>query len=201
MRLRIQGAPMSEGVIEPAGVYPPAGSQRFYQTYNTRYVNGGGPPPPSQGGPSFDYSGGRTYNFFQRLPQGAMSVGVPTGVPRFLGARPIIFYMWMVAIGMVVLDEWHTHHILPRPARLWWTTVAFLLMAALATIDAMVPLVNAFAIGMVIVLGYQYYSGTGAFGSTGLKEAQANANAQPGTVTPDTGLAGGAAQTAAGAVG
>jgi len=185
---------MSEGAIEPTRVYPPEGSQRFYQTYNTRTIGGDGTPPPSQGGPSFDYSGGRTYNFFQRLPQGAMSVGVPSGVPRFLGARPIIFYMWMVAIGMVVLDEWHTHHILPRPARLWWTTVAFLLMAGLATIDAMVPLVNAFAIGMVIVLGYQYYSGTGQFGATGAQEAQQQA-------TTGSGIGGQSAAAAAGAVG
>lgn len=188
MRLRIQGAPVSEGVIEPSAIHQPVpGSQRFYDTYNTRYVPPP-PPPPSQGGPSFDYSGSRTFNLFQRLPQGGMSVGTPQGVPRFLGARPIIFYTWAIAIVMVVLDEWHTYHFLPRPARLWWTTVAFMLMAGLATIDAMVPIVNAFAIGMVIVLGYQYYSGTGSFGGFGAKEASTqNFNAQGAYTTGSQG--------------
>lgn len=164
--------------IQPTAVYPPGqspasagGQQRFYQTYNTR--NLGHPIPQySQYRGGFSYSNSRIYRAMQNAPQGAMQVKVPgpKGMQIF-GARPILFFAWIAAMMMVSLDEWHTYHILPRPARLWYTSLAFVMMALLSVADAFVPLVNLFAIGMVIVLGYQYYTGRGQFGQAGAKEA------------------------------
>lgn len=173
---------MSEGAIEPSAVYSPGapirtGRQKFYDTYNTRYIPdpvGGDPAITSGGGgggggiptPGFDYSGGFLHRTMQNLPNGSGPVvTVPHGIPRFLGARPMLFFAWGVAMIMVSLDEWHTHHILPRPARLWYTSLLFFLLAMVSIIDVAVPIVNLFALGMVITLGYQYYSGSGQFGA------------------------------------
>ena len=160
--------------IEPTAIIPPGGSsggRNFYNTYNTRYIRN--PPPYTPQGP--DYSNSRIYNLMNRAPNGSgSSVTVPSGVPRFLGARPILMFSWIAAMAMVCLDEWHTYHILPRPARLWDTTATFLLLGVASTFDVLVPIINIFAIGLVIQLGYQYYTGTGQFGSYGAQEANAN---------------------------
>lgn len=75
----------------------------------------------------------------------------------------------------VSFDEWHNLGILPRPARLWDTSLFYGLLVLLGFVDAMVPIVNAFAIGYTLVLLYQYYQGdlTPGGGST--------TPAQPGT--------------------
>lgn len=169
---------MSEGAIEPTAVYPrgagiQTGRQKFYETYNTRLLAdepmGGG---DTGGGGGFNYQGGFIHRTMSRVPNGSgPQVSVPTGVPKFLGSRAGLLLAWVVAMAMVSLDEWHTNHILPRPARLWYTSLLFFLLAIVSTIDAMVPIVNLFALGMVIVLGMQYYSGTGQFGTTGETES------------------------------
>lgn len=105
----------------------------------------------------------RAYTRFQRLPGGGIQVAVPNGVPRFLGARPVIFWAWVAAMAMVSWDEWNSHHILPRPARLWYTSLTYFLLALLATADAAVPLATALAIGFTVVLTMQYYTGNGQF--------------------------------------
>jgi hypothetical protein len=83
----------------------------------------------------------------------------------------MIMLAWAAAMIMVSLDEWHTYHILPRPARLWDTSLTFLLIAGVSTFDPLVPICSIFAIGLVIMLGYQYYQGTGQFGSFGASES------------------------------
>jgi hypothetical protein len=165
---------MSEGAIEPTAVYSPGtgpaqtGRQRIYETYNTRDVPLGGDETISAPRPS---TGGRAYGMFSRLPGGAAPVAVPKGVPRFLGSRPIILFAWGLAMVMVSLDEWHTHHVLPRPARLWYTSLTYFLLAAAASFDPLVPLATAMAIGLTIAVGYQYYTGAGSFGNYGAQEA------------------------------
>lgn len=92
---------------------------------------------------------------------------VPSGVPPFLGNREIVFGSWAVAMALVSWDEWKVNGILPRPLRLWETTLVYLGLALLSVVDAFVPLANAFAIGYTIVLLYQFFTGKGSFGGPG----------------------------------
>lgn len=160
---------MSTGVIEPSAVHPPiaTGRQRIYDTYNTQDVpiGGGGAPVPGERATQ------GVQNIFVRLPGGSQPAQVPNFLPKFLGSRSMIMLAWAAAMIMVSLDEWHTYHILPRPARLWDTSLTFLLIAGVSTFDPLVPICSIFAIGLVIMLGYQYYQGTGQFGSFGASES------------------------------
>lgn len=90
-------------------------------------------------------------------------VQTPRGVPRFLGNQKLIVYAWLAAMVTVGFDEWHNNGILPRPARLWDTSVVFGLLALMGFIEPITPLMNALAIGYVIVLIWQYYNGSGQF--------------------------------------
>lgn len=169
--------PTLEGQIVPRDRSPaiPTGRQRFYETYNTKSL-GDEPIGGDSGGPKV--GGSALRNGMSKLPNGSganVAVKLPFGVPRFLGARSVLLFAWMAAMAMVSLDEWHTNHILPRPARLWYTSLLFLLLAMVSTIDILVPVANLFALGMIIVLGMQYYSGTGQFGVSGAAEAAAGA--------------------------
>lgn len=159
---------MSEAPLEPSAVISPSGQvstgrERIYDTYNTRDVpiGGGGGPP------RFNYANGRVYNAFNRLPGGNGPVTVPKGVPRFLGSRSLILFSWAIAMALVSVDEWQTHHVLPRPARLWYTTLTYFLLAIASTVDVLVPIINLIALGLTIAVAYQFYTGAGAsFGST-----------------------------------
>lgn len=166
---------MSEGAIEPTAVHPPlaTGRQRFYDTYNTRDVPIGG----DGGGVPGSGTVNKTTSLFVRLPGGSQSAQTPGYLPKFLGSRSIIMFAWAAAMAMVSLDEWHTYHILPRPARLWDTSLTFMLIAAVSSFDALTPICTIFAIGLVIALAYQYYNGGGQFGGFGQAEAAAEAKA------------------------
>lgn len=185
--------------IQPTAVYPPTrsasppattGGQRFYQTYNTRYVSqpSGGPGPAGGSSAGIPSGGGRFYNYWNRIPQGSLKVKTPSGVPNFLGARPVILFMWIAAMGMVSWDEWRNYHVLPRPARLWYTTSTYFLLALLASFDAMVPLANGLAIGFTISVAYNYYTGAGGFGTQGAAE-QVTSQQPGGTNAPSTATA------------
>lgn len=179
---------MSEGAIEPTRVYQPGepirtGRQRIYDTYNTRDVPIGGdpavtnPPPPSGAGGGGGTRTQRIYVRFSGLPGGGGRVATPQGVPKFLGNRSVILLSWVAAMFMVSFDEWHTYHILPRPARLWFTSLTYILLALASTVDDLVPLTTALAIGFTIAVAYNYYQNTGQFGQvTGTGQA-------PGTTT------------------
>lgn len=151
---------MSEGAIEPSAVYrrqdiqASTGRQRFYETYNTRDVPIGGDPNVAARGPAV-----RVYNIGVSLPGGSTPAPTPKHVPAFLGSRSVIMFSWGVAMVLVSLDEWKTHHILPRPARLWDTSITFLLLAGASTLDVLTPLCSAMAIGLVVALLINYYSG------------------------------------------
>jgi hypothetical protein len=159
---------MSEGAIEPSAVINPSGQvstgrQRFYETYNTRDV-------PIGGDESLPKPGSRTVNLFLRMPGGSGQAQTPEFLPKFLGSRSIIMFGWAAAMAMVSLDEWHTYHILPRPARLWDTSLTFFLIAAVSTFDPLVPICTILTIGLVIAVAYNYYTGNGGFGGFGAKE-------------------------------
>lgn len=87
----------------------------------------------------------------------------PSGVPAFLGNREIIFGTWAVSMALVTVDDWKTNNILVRPSRLWGTTLVYAGLALVSTIDALVPIANALAIGYTIVLLYQFFSKQGQF--------------------------------------
>lgn len=185
--------------IQPTAVYAPGqspASQNFYQTYNTRTLGGGGggytPPPPSGGG--FNYGGSYLYRQFQRVPGGGAPVPVPNGVPKFLGGRGLLLFSWVAAMMMVSLDEWHTHHVLPRPARLWYTSLTYFLLAILSTFDMAVPLANLLAIGLTVSVAYEYYNGSGDFGNFGAQEGAGQTPAQ--STAPSGSGGGGGAKTA-----
>lgn len=192
--------------IQPTAVYPPGNSpasqQQFYQTYNTRNVGGGGgyTPPPSGGGTYVPGSGGGgfLYRQFQRAPGGSAPVSVPSGVPKFLGSRSIILYMWIAAMMMVSLDEWHTHGVLPRPARLWYTSLTYFILALISAIDAVTPLASMLAIGYTIAVAYNYYNGSGGFGNYGAQEAAGQTPTSAGGTTSGLGGTGTSTSTSGG---
>lgn len=172
---------MSEGAIEPTAVYQrrdiqaSTGRQRFYETYNTRDVPiGGDESAPAARGPAV-----RVYNIGVRLPGGSQPAPTPRYVPSFLGSRSVIMFSWGVAMILVSLDEWKTHHILPRPMRLWDTSLTFMLLAGASTLDVLTPLCSAMAIGLVVALLMNYYSGGitpfGGFGSAPASGGNGNA--------------------------
>lgn len=107
-------------------------------------------------------SGSRT-NPNQQQQRQQRQVTLPQGVPRAFGNRQVVFYAWFAAIILVCFDEWHNYRLLPRPARLWYTSLTYGLLLLAGFADAVVPLVNVIAIGFTIMLLWQYYNGSGQF--------------------------------------
>lgn len=139
----------------------PAGTQVNQPSRTT------GPMSGSKAGQGQQSGSGRTgAPARQSIGQRAAQVNVPKGVPVILGNRQVIFFAWIVAMILVGFDEWHNYHLLPRPARFWYTSLTFGLLIMASFADAMVPLANAFAIGFVVVLLWQYYEGSGQFSQT-----------------------------------
>jgi hypothetical protein len=95
--------------------------------------------------------------------------------------------LWIGAMIMVTLDERRNGFPLPRPARLWSATGVYFILAALSGFEPLIPLANALGGGYLIILGYEYYGGTGIFAATAMTPAapgtfRANAS-NPGTAT------------------
>lgn len=120
-------------------------------------------PPSSSGGGG----GGRVRQRIARtsgaLGNAATQTTVPKGVPQFLGNQRTITYAWFAAMGVIVVDEWKNNHIIARPARLWWASVFYGLLALGGMITSLIPLMNALAIGYLFVLLWQWYNGEGQF--------------------------------------
>lgn len=99
----------------------------------------------------------------ENLSIGVQYVSVPRPVPQFMGNSSVIVMAWMVAMAVVAFDEWKRHHIFPRPARLWWTTAVYGILALTGMVPALLPLMNALAIGYTIMLLWQYFTKNGQF--------------------------------------
>lgn len=84
-------------------------------------------------------------------------------VKNFIKSSGAIPIMWGVAMGLVFVDEWTTHRILARPARLWWTTVGYALLAIAAHFDPIRPIAVLIAIGLTVQLAYQFFNKEGQF--------------------------------------
>lgn len=106
---------------------------------------------------------GRVAGTSRVLGSGATRAQVPQGVPAFLGNQRTVVYAWMAAMATITVDEWHRHHMLPRPSRLWWASLFYGMLAIMGMAEGLIPLVNAFAIGYLIRLLWQYYNGEGQF--------------------------------------
>lgn len=144
------------------GTRSPAKSRTINVTYN---INDEA-PKGSYSGPSggTGMREGSGYNWLKGyLAAQPRNAPTPKGIPRFLGNQKIIVYSWLVAMVAVGFDEWHNNGILPRPVRLWDTSLVFGLLALLGFIEPITPIANALAIGYVIVLIWQYYGGSGQF--------------------------------------
>ena len=92
-------------------------------------------------------------------PQGK----VPRPVPQWLGNARIIGYAWVGSMVLVGFDEWKNHGILPRPVRLWDTSIVYGLLALASVVEPLIPLLNALAIGYTIMLLWQFFNGQGQF--------------------------------------
>lgn len=119
------------------------------------------PPPPSP--PTRPKPPAPAKSMWSRLGSKATTVSVPAPLPRQLGQRPIIFYAWLIAIVLVCFDEWHVNNTLPRPARLWYTTLVYAILTMASIVDPLVGIANALALGYTVVLLYQYYTDGGQF--------------------------------------
>ena len=152
---------------------PARGRRTINVTYN---INDSGTQNPS-GGTGAGAGGGRmgvswinwTRNALAAQPRQAST---PAGIPRIFGNGSIVGYAWIVAMVLVGFDEWKNNGILPRPVRLWDTSLLYGLLALLSFIEVMIPLANALAIGYTIVLLWQYFNGQGQFGQTGHASGQ-----------------------------
>lgn len=89
-------------------------------------------------------------------------VTLPDWMPKgtgFLKNRTIVLWAWLGSMAVISADEWKTANIFPRPSRLWAATGVFALLAAGSMIDALVPLMNALAIGYFIMLLWEFFGG------------------------------------------
>jgi membrane protease YdiL (CAAX protease family) len=126
----------------------------IYETYNMRYI------PPSPPRPSW------ISRVWARTPSQPYQVPVPAQMPGWLGDRRMIVNLWLVSMAVIAFDEWHNYGVLPRPARLWWTSLTYGLLMIAAIPDPLVPIANALALGYTLVLAYQYFSAEGQFAGT-----------------------------------
>lgn len=152
-----------------ASTKSPTRSRVINVNYNINNESDGGGWKPSGGtGTQGRTGGGPNWLNTTRgvLGSPARQVSTPPMIPRWLGNQKIVAYSWIVAMVAVGWDEWKNHGILPRPVRLWDTSIVYGLLTLVSFIDIMVPIANALAIGYTIVLLYQLYNHTGQFGST-----------------------------------
>lgn len=128
--------------------------RKVYNLHRTQYSSTTDPPPPSgrsTGG------GGRS-----RLYINVQNKQAPIR-PRFMGSQRTIIFAWIVAMIFVVADEWKRFGILPRPSRLWWTTLVYGILALLSQLEALIPLTNALALGYSITVAWQFFNKEGQF--------------------------------------
>lgn len=145
----------------------------------TRYGNAPQSPGPSGGGPRTEYvyvqdqgggqGGGQKRQYgLSYVRNEKRQVGTPGWAPSFLGHRSILGTAWFISMAVVGFDDWHNNGVLPRPSRLWYTSVAFGLMALASLVEALTPIINLIAIGFTIMLIWQYFNKQGQFtGATG----------------------------------
>jgi len=122
------------------------------------------PPPRTEYVYVQDKQGGEQGRWSLRWRPGPpRHASTPAGIPAWLGNERLVGYAWIMSMIIVSFDEWHNNNILPRPARLWYTSLVYGMLALVGMVDVTIPLVNALAIGYTITLLWQYYNKTGQF--------------------------------------
>lgn len=157
-------------------------SQEVATTDNSRVVQGRVIPKGQRPRTEYIYVGdqnqgqSRTQRVISWRPQPHAQVNMPRPIPQWLGNARIIGYSWVAAMILVGFDEWKNHGILPRPVRLWDTSIVFGLLALASVVEPLIGLLNALAIGYVIMLLWQFYNGQGQFGDTSKPAHQVSGN-------------------------
>lgn len=127
--------------------YEPGSSRGGY--YGGQPDRGGGPGRFRRGSGWISQHSGTIQNY----------TSVPSGVPRFLGSRPLLLVSWFTCMILIGSNEWNLGFHFPRPARLWYASLVFFGLFLVSQIDAMVPICNALGIGFAVELGYENVSG------------------------------------------
>jgi hypothetical protein len=143
--------------IEPTAVYPPGpypGNPQQSGQQGRIWVVQQPEPKPSL----LNRVNNRIPNQQQTVPSG-LSNGLPYWLKGSVSNRAIVFNMWMIAMIIIGFDEWHNLGILPRPARLWDTSLLYGLLAIAGFVDVAVPIANILAIGFTIALAVKYFQG------------------------------------------
>ena len=100
---------------------------------------------------------GRAGNYLRGAA--ARQVRTPPHVPHFLGSSKVIKGAWLGSLVVVSIEAIQNYGVLPPPGRLFWISGTFMLLGVVGQIDALLPIVNALAIGFFLVLLWQYFSG------------------------------------------
>ncbi len=116
---------------------------------------------------------------------GNQAVKLKEPVKNFVLSRQGVMWAWFIAMIIIGFDEWVNLQILPRPSRLWHTSVVYGILALGSSFEQVAPILNLMAWGYTLVLLYQYYNDSGQFSpppkQTG-KKATNNPPAQQGPV-------------------
>lgn len=149
--------------VAPYTVAPTAVYQRGQRPQVLQVQQGGGSGDYTtyQGIPRND---ARRYSLsFNKVSAGQVKKNPGGALRSFLSSSGTIPVAWGISMLLVGVDEWRRHGILARPARLWWTSIAFFILAILAHFDALAIIANLLAWGFVLQLAYQYFNKTGQF--------------------------------------
>jgi hypothetical protein len=99
----------------------------------------------------------------QRVTTERNQVPINSHLPSFLGNRLIITASWAISMAVVGYDDWKNNNILPRPSRLWATSLFYGLLALASLVEALVPIINAIAIGYTLMLIWNLFNAQGQF--------------------------------------
>lgn len=155
--------------IQPTAVYPPASSSasppHFYPNPNSSGAQQGRTYVIYQPGQQQTQQPGRVNRINNRIPtqqqtvNSSLSNSLPYWLKGSVNNRAIVFNMWLIAMIIIGFDEWHNLNVLPRPARLWDTSLLYGLLIIAGFVDAAVPIANLLAIGFTISLLIKYFQG------------------------------------------
>lgn len=152
------GSEVAPYTIAPTKVYQRGQSPQVLQV---QQGGGSGDYTTYQGIPRND---ARRYSFsFNRVSAQQVKQNPGGALKSFLSSSGTIPVAWGISMLLVAVNEWQRHGILARPARLWWTSIAFFILAILAHFNSLAIVANLLAWGFTLQLAYQFFSKKGQF--------------------------------------